>query len=539
MIDYSKVNIKKDTINFKWFLWSEFKNLQTLTRKTCDYLGTLPPKEGEHKSLKKTIYKEVRVLLINLYEACILKKWVSIRINNRAFCNSAGNKNRFSYNKTFLGESVRIRIRQLVELNLIHFHKGYFDLKTNKGVTSKIAATEKLQKLFNGSKLDEITITTIDYQTIDGKNYRPIPLKDVFVFKEYVPNSDGKDLKVEKKQIDYYKNLKDIHGWSNERIQNHKKALKVVEDEVLKYNELLRNIHIDALMHGYKHTGKRYSELIILASKEVYRVFNYGSVFPLGGGRFYGSWIMTAPREVRSRLFINGEEAHELDYSGMHLRLALWLEGTSYTELFGDSDPYTLPNVDPSLRALFKRIVLTAFNATTRGKCLNAVLNDMEFKPDLFPGIQPEWKDRKFINKYLTKFIERYEVISNQFFSGVGTRLMLLDSNIAHAIIKHFTKKGICCLCMHDSFLVQKDHSRELRHIMKQAWIAAYKHQVPDSAVIDFPVIDEKDRYDFSAEQTNPKYQEEINNLKERNKLFQVNKVQNNTIRISKYIIGN
>ena len=54
-------------------------------------------------------------------------------------------------------------------------------------------------------------------------------------------------------------------------------------------------------------------------SKFVRRIFNNGSFDE--GGRFYGGWWQSIPREFRKHITINHKPTEEVDYSGHHLRI--------------------------------------------------------------------------------------------------------------------------------------------------------------------------------------------------------------------------
>lgn len=68
-----------------------------------------------------------------------------------------------------------------------------------------------------------------------------------------------------------------------------------------------------------------------------------------------------------------------------------------------------------------------------------------------------------------------HPLITDQFNTGAGLRLMGYDSEIAANVLQHFTDKGILCLCMHDSFIVQKQYEEELIDVMKES----YKNKFP------------------------------------------------------------
>ena len=60
--------------------------------------------------------------------------------------------------------------------------------------------------------------------------------------------------------------------------------------------------------------------------------------------------------------------------------------------------------------------------------------------------------------------------IDKYFYTGIGVRLQYRDSKIAERILKHFTRKKIVCLCIHDSFIVQEQYKDELIEVMKREY---------------------------------------------------------------------
>jgi hypothetical protein len=70
----------------------------------------------------------------------------------------------------------------------------------------------------------------------------------------------------------------------------------------------------------------------------------------------------------------------------------------------------------------------------------------------------------------LRKFESVHCNISNYFCSGIGLKLQYRDSEIAECILKHYTRQGIPCLCVHDSFLVPVQYKEELKLVMNEAY---------------------------------------------------------------------
>ena len=72
--------------------------------------------------------------------------------------------------------------------------------------------------------------------------------------------------------------------------------------------------------------------------------------------------------------------------------------------------------------------------------------------------------------KLMQKIFDTHKAISGYFNSGRGVGLQYLDSCIAEAVLMHFTKKGIPCLCIQDSFIVEDRYKDELGDVMKEEY---------------------------------------------------------------------
>lgn len=184
------------------------------------------------------------------------------------------------------------------------------------------------------------------------------------------------------------------------------------------------------------------------------RIFSRSS-FELGG-RFYGAHWIEMPREQRPYLLLDGEETVELDFSSMHPRMIYQSERKP---LPADTDPYAVPGWTGEER---RGWVKTAFQ-----QLLNAE-----------PGMKL-YKPRKVVSDELAKGGWRkllrdtsraHSEIAGWFWSGRGLELQRIDSDIAEAIILSMLNQGICCLPIHDSFIVPRSHEHHLRQAMQKGY---------------------------------------------------------------------
>ncbi|MDC8755007.1 hypothetical protein OIK40_10195 [Erythrobacter sp. sf7] len=184
------------------------------------------------------------------------------------------------------------------------------------------------------------------------------------------------------------------------------------------------------------------------------RIFSRGSFER--GGRFYGGPWLELPSEDRPALLINGEEVVELDFSGLHPRLIYQLEGRP---LPADADPYAVPGwIGQGRRAWVK----TAFQ-----QLINADKDSKLRKP---PDVPAAKIGKGGWDKLKQAMSKHHGEIEGWFRSGRGIELQRIDSDIAEATLLALADQGVCCLPVHDSFIVPRSHENQLRDAMIQAY---------------------------------------------------------------------
>ena len=214
---------------------------------------------------------------------------------------------------------------------------------------------------------------------------------------------------------------------------------------------------------------------IIFDQKLLYRVFN-GSF--ARGGRFYGGWWENTPKDLRKKILINGESVVERDYKAIHPTM-MYLKSV---ERLPDGDPYVLDGFehDMEMRFFVKIAMLVLINAKSKTAASRALNN----KFDVNKGV-PEDIVKKFraigCSNLLNKIENRHSAISDKFGTGYGSVLQFLDSEIADGVLFKMYEKGIPCLPVHDSFIVQSRYDNELVSTMKEAFYEKFK---------EYPVVD-------------------------------------------------
>ena len=197
-------------------------------------------------------------------------------------------------------------------------------------------------------------------------------------------------------------------------------------------------------------------------------------------GRFYtdGSGHMVLREIERRTMTFDREPTIELDYSGIHPKIVYAQEGIDYQDdpyaFWGGGDKTTEPQ-----RELAKLVVNVSLNARYRRDAINAC------KDKANPwGKTGKARDKaRMLSDALEEtglsFEHIYELalqyhkpIAHRFGSDAGLGLMRIDSRIALNVLDYFAERGIPCLPVHDSFIVERQYEDELRHVMIECYRA-------------------------------------------------------------------
>lgn len=226
-------------------------------------------------------------------------------------------------------------------------------------------------------------------------------------------------------------------------------------------NRALSQVRLELLGEGVSIEGHlmRVDGAIIRMTDAptLYRVFSRGKW--TCGGRIY-CWVQNLPASRRADLRIDGEAVVELDYASLHPRMLYAKRGAIL-----DFDPY---DIDEFERALSKRALLVAFNASTLGKAVAALMASTSRDGTAWPLDWPE--TRRLVDAVIAK----NPIIAADIGADVGIGLMHDDAELAMRVVKACAKRNITCLPVHDSFIVQRRHEATLQAIM-DAEIARYE----------------------------------------------------------------
>lgn len=195
-----------------------------------------------------------------------------------------------------------------------------------------------------------------------------------------------------------------------------------------------------------------------LTRRSLYRVFNRGRFDQ--GGRFYGHWVQTLPKDYRRRLLFDGESVCEWDFSGMAVNMLYLREGLDLP----DGDVYAAyaipgrpdhPLPKPFRNKLLKTAMNALLNAGTRAEAVKAIHHDVQEKTG-DPSFTP-----MNASLIISRFEDKHRPIAHHFGTGVGLALQYDDSRVAEAVVLDLMAQGIPCVPVHDSFMVAEKWVRK------------------------------------------------------------------------------
>ena len=118
---------------------------------------------------------------------------------------------------------------------------------------------------------------------------------------------------------------------------------------------------------------------------------------------------------------------------------------------------------DDEQRKIVKGIALMGINAQSPKKAFSAFRQDQE------TGSAAKSLKDKQLQRLLDAFKEKHPEIADSICTDKGVELMRVDGRITAKVINHFTKKNIPILSIHDSYIIQNQHSGQLIKVMNKA----------------------------------------------------------------------
>ena len=78
------------------------------------------------------------------------------------------------------------------------------------------------------------------------------------------------------------------------------------------------------------------------------------------------------------------------------------------------------------------------------------------------------------IRPMLQKWVNAHPQLQQYMYSGIGLSLQAIDSDITNNVLKHFQKRGVLVLSVHDSFLIESDLEKVLKKVMRSVYQAKF-----------------------------------------------------------------
>ena len=305
---------------------------------------------------------------------------------------------------------------------------GHKDPITDKFYTSCYQPSQALQALFTEYEFNHQAITKEPTAVaVLLRDKKPKKTKTN-------PNPRGKLLNYRPTQHNrtMSKNLKTI----NAALQDTDINLYVTDKEMIELNQRMAGKN--------KEDPSRLPD-VQFSRKWLYRVFNESFE---RGGRFYGGFWQEIPSKYRSRITMDHCVITEIDFDSLHPAMLYLREG--YTKDYYQ-DPYQLTGSIGSKmfdevklpRKAIKIAMNIMLNSLNRQKALGAIKNSGLERPSGYKS----WAQ-------LVDAIEQYHSpIAHNFYSGVGSELQYLDSQIVETVLLELIKENTIALPVHDSFL--------------------------------------------------------------------------------------
>ena len=304
------------------------------------------------------------------------------------------------------------------------------------------------------------------------------------------------DLSAAKSRKSEYAPLVVVKNAKKEIIYLRSKEIIQMEERVSMVNDLLNITDIRL------EPGTVLPQGICLDDISLFRVFNNSTI--QNGGRFYGGFWQQLPSAMRSKIQINGKKTEELDFSGQHISLLYAVLGHQIPDNLR-RDPYGCKTDSAFPRKLFKMAALTAINSDSPKKAWQSMKNDLRPKKKVKESQEAlnekAWlrtliRTQKEFDVLIEEFLTVHPLLREGLYKGWGVRLMRMDSDIADDILCAMAKKGIAVLPVHDSFIVEKQHTEELLAAMR----AAYLESQNPALLRAFTSIKDREKiiYDFT-----------------------------------------
>jgi hypothetical protein len=280
-------------------------------------------------------------------------------------------------------------------------------------------------------------------------------------------NNDGSYLRLNTKLKEH---PTDESGEEEKSVKLLARALEADELILPELNRLLKKQVITVQLSGHADYMRHWnhlennSRLAIGGNKAIYRQFSGKDGW---GGRLYGHYVQQLPKEARKLLKIDGQPTAERDYSSMQLRL---LYARAGLPLPIEGDLYTHPDY-PMMnnggygghRELMKAVLTRSVGNATKAETIKSMIKFLKDEGWIISKVRAEEAYHEFWDMHP-------DVCPHDSDTAAWSWLQYLDSQIALRVLSKLLEQGIVGIPIHDSFIVQDRHAKQLEVAMIESF---------------------------------------------------------------------
>ena len=227
------------------------------------------------------------------------------------------------------------------------------------------------------------------------------------------------------------------------------------------------------------------NEKSIILTGEGYRLSNiYSRIFNetfSQGGRFYRADILqlhSKDGNQRLDITIDGKPVAEVDFQNLHFRIAAVLEGMDMQDvpmdMYSDILDDVTNKVDRRIVKLAVNIMFNCKSVESAKRAIQGEINSLSYEDKEVYTLGNAKSVMALIEMNYSDFSEMF---CNE--DSFGRVLQNLDSHLAADILEVFVLKEIPILCVHDSFVVAKEHLELLVLTMAHKFRERFKIDCP------------------------------------------------------------
>lgn len=353
----------------------------------------------------------------------------------------------FTYNRAVKTQDM------LEEENLIKIEKGYPPRKGfNKGFSSVVVPTYKLEKILKGTELKPVKA--------DGEQYGTLTI-------EREPKTPEEIRKME----DHF--FEDSVLDKDSLISDHERV-SLLNDNY--FSGMSLDFEESVSLYGMKFEEamemiKERKDNAIGMATNVFFTSMYSNH---GCGRLFQRCVsyQNVPKELRNHLLINGSKTSECDYSGMHINILLNVLCGKENPYY--DDPYSpvlydlglKPKAHNDMRDAIKRCSIVLINVPNFVKFSMAMNGN--HGEDVYKLAEPGLGLRDVYKSFLRVYDIDKEIKSH---SKIPDKIMLHESNIVKNVLSRLDEENINGIPLHDAITCEKGKEERVKKIMKDEYV--------------------------------------------------------------------